>query len=157
VHETAQGDRTDAERPTRPYRFCTPVKVRFNETDLQGHVNFGHYLFYFDAALTEYLQAIGYSYQHMLEAGVDMLYLESHCNYKSPAHWPEVLDVHARIGHLGNRSIRFEFDVRAQSDGRQVATGHIVAVTVARAGRDPAPIPASLRAAVEAYEGAPEG
>jgi len=138
---------------SQPYRFSTSIKVRFNETDLQGHVNFGHYLFYFDAALTEYLQAIDYSYQRMLEDGLDMLYLESHCEYKSPAHWPELLDVHARIGHLGNRSIRFEFDVRAQADGRQVATGHVVAVTVKREGWDPAPIPQGLREAVESYEG----
>jgi len=137
---------------SQPYRFFTPIKVRFNETDLQGHVNFGHYLFYFDAALTDYLQAIDYSYQRMLEAQVDMLYLESHCNYKSPAHWPELLNVHARIGHLGNRSIRFEFDVRAAADGRQVATGHIVAVTVTREGWEPAAIPEALRRAVEAYE-----
>ena len=138
-----------------PLKFFTPIKVRFNETDLQGHVNFGHYLFYFDAALTEYLQAIHYSYQRMLEDGLDMLYLEFHCEYKSPAHWPEVLNVHARIGHLGNRSIRFEFDVRAQADGRQVATGHVVAVTVKREGWAPAPLPPGLRAAVDAYEGAP--
>lgn len=151
--ESAQAGGAGAESLSRPYRFSTPIKVRFNETDLQGHVNFGHYLFYFDAALTEYLEAIDYSYQRMLDDGVDMLYLESHCNYKSPAHWPELLDVHARIGHLGNRSIRFEFDVRGQSDGRQVATGHIVAVTAARDSWDPAPIPPGLRAAVEAYEG----
>ena len=48
-----------------------PVKVRFNETDLQGHVNFGHYLFYFDAALIEYLAAIGYDFQALLADGVD--------------------------------------------------------------------------------------
>ena len=42
-----------------PFKFSTPVKVRFNETDLQGHVNFGHHLFYFDVGLTEYLDAIG--------------------------------------------------------------------------------------------------
>lgn len=137
---------------SQPYRFFTPLKVRFNETDLQGHVNFGHYLFYFDVALTDYLEAIDYSYQRMLEDGIDMLYLESHSNYKSPVHWPELLNVHARIGHLGNRSIRFEFDVRAQVDGRQVATGHIVAVTVAREGWDPAPIPQALRQAVDSYE-----
>lgn len=157
MDETAQSRRANAERIDQPYRFSTPVRVRFNETDLQGHVNFGHYLFYFDAALTEYLEAIGYTYQRMLDDGVDMLYLESHCNYKSPAHWPEVLDVHARIGHLGNRSIRFEFDVRAHSDGRRVATGHIVAVSVTRDSLQPSPIPEGLRRAVERYEGPEAG
>ena len=40
-----------------------------------------------------------------------------------------------------------------QADGRQVATGHIVAVTVKREGWEPAPIPQGLREAVESYEG----
>src|SRR3972149_4332133 len=134
-----------------PFKFFTPIKVRFNETDLQGHVHFGHYLFYFDAALTEYLQAIDYSYQRMLEDGFDMLYLESHCNYKSPAHWPELLNVHARIGHLGNRSLRFGCGVRPVAAGGRGAGGHIGAAPVARRGGEPAPTPAGLRAAVEAY------
>jgi acyl-CoA thioester hydrolase len=36
-----------------PFKFSTPLRVRFNETDLQGHVNFGHYLFYFDVGVTD--------------------------------------------------------------------------------------------------------
>lgn len=137
---------------SEPFKFFAPLKVRYNETDLQGHVNFGHYLFYFDAALTEYMVAIGYDFQALLADGVDLLYAESHVNYRSPAQWPEVLNVHARIGHLGRRSIRFEFDVRAQQDGRQVATGHIVAVAAERGTWAERTVPARLRQAVADYE-----
>lgn len=42
------------------FRFFTSLRVRFNENDLQGHVNFGQYLFYFDMGATEYMEAIGY-------------------------------------------------------------------------------------------------
>jgi acyl-CoA thioester hydrolase len=135
-----------------PPKFFMPVKVRFNETDLQGHVNFGHYLFYFDAALSEYLAAIGYDFQALLADGVDLLFAESHCNYHSPVQWPEVLNVHARIGHLGRRSIRFEFDIRALKDGRQVATGHIVAVTAERGTWAERNVPEKLRKAVAVFE-----
>lgn len=138
---------------SQSFKFHTPIKVRFNETDLQGHVNFAHYLSYFDVGLTEYLTAIGYDYQTMLADGVDFLYAESHCNYKSSARWPEVLNIHARIGHLGRRSIRFEFEVIAAADQRLVATGHIIAVTACRDTFEPCPIPDGLRQAVAAYEG----
>jgi len=103
---------------SEPFKFFAPLKVRFNETDLQGHVNFGQYLFYFDVGATEYHAAIGYDYDRMWAEGIDLLYAESHCNYKSPVHWPEVLNVHTRIAHLGRRSIRYEFDIRAAEDGR---------------------------------------
>ena len=136
----------------QPPKFFASIKVRFNETDLQGHVNFGQYYFYFDVGATEYMEAIGYDYATMLKDDVDLLYAESHCNYKSSAQWPEVLRVHTRIAHLGRRSVRYEFDVRAENDGRQVAIGHIVAVAAQRGTWAEREVPQGLRRAVEKYE-----
>lgn len=142
---------------SQPFKFFTPLKVRFNETDLQGHVNFGQYLFYFDVGATEYMAAIGYDYETMLADGVDLLYVESHCNYHSPARWADVLNVHTRIAHIGRRSIRYEFDIRAEKDGRQVATGHIVAVAAERGTWAERRVPDRLARAVAAYEGIATG
>jgi acyl-CoA thioester hydrolase len=136
----------------QPPKFFASIKVRFNETDLQGHVNFGQYYFYFDVGATEYMEAIGYDYATMLKDDVDLLYAESHCNYKSTAKWAEVLRVHTRIAHLGRRSVRYEFDVRAENDGRQVAIGHIVAVAAQRGTWAEREVPEGLRRAVEKYE-----
>lgn len=137
---------------TPSFKFSTPVKVRFVETDQQGHVYFGNYYTYFDVALEAYLDAIGYDYPQILEDEVDFVYAESHCAYKSPAKWPELLNIHARIGPMGNRSLRFEFEIRADADDRLVAAGHIVAVTVDQQTFEPRPIPDKLRQAVAAYE-----
>jgi len=136
-----------------PFKFSTPVKVRFNETDQQGHVNFAQFYFYFDVGLTEYLEAIGYDYSRMLAEGTDMVYVESHCRYRSPARWPEVLQVNTRLDHIGRRSLRFAFAILAEGDGRLVAEGHIAASTVIRDTLDPLPVPEALRQAAEAYEG----
>jgi len=113
----------------QPFKFYTSVKVRFNETDLQGHVYFGDYYTYFDVGVEEYLAAIGYDYKTLLADKTDLLYVESHCIYKSSAKHQDVLRIYTRIGHLGRRSLRFEFEVRQEADDRIVATGHIVAVT----------------------------
>ena len=137
---------------SQPFKFYTPVRVRFNETDLQGHVNFGQYYFYFDVGVTEYLEAIGYDHRAMLADQTDFLFAESHCKYKSSAKWPEVLRVYTRVGHLGRRSIRFEFEVRAETDDRLIATGHIVAVTADSASFQSHPIPERMRQAITAYE-----
>jgi acyl-CoA thioester hydrolase len=155
VNETDRGALAEPERSSGRYRFSTPVKVRFNETDLQGHVNFGHYLFYFDIGLTEYLEAIGVDYQSMVEDGTDMVYVESHCNYKSPVKFSDLLDVYTRMAELGRSSLRFEFEIMAQTDDRLVATGHIVTVIVDRDTGEPTQVPNRLRAAVEEYENGP--
>lgn len=136
-----------------PFKFSTPIKVRFNETDLQGHVNFGHYLFYFDVAVTDYLRAIGYPYEVMTADGVDMLYVASKARYLSSAYFDEVLSIHARIGHIGNSSARFEFQAIAGRDGRAVAEGEITVVMVARATRRKISVPLKMREGVAKFEG----
>ena len=136
------------------YKFSTPVRVRFNETDLQGHVNFGHYLFYFDVGVTDYLRAIGFPYERMQTEGVDMLYGESRARYLSPAYFDETLNIHTRIGHIGNSSLRFEFQAFAAKDSRRVAEGEIRVVMIERATRKKMRVPESLRQAVARFEDA---
>lgn len=137
---------------SQPFKFYTRIRVRFNETDLQGHVNFAQYYFYFDEAVTHYFEAIGYDHHAMELDQTDILFAESHCTYKSSAKWPEWLRIYVRIGHLGRRSLRFEFEVRAEADQRLIATGHIVAVTTTKESFTPHPIPEKLRQAVNNYE-----
>ncbi|MBE7554667.1 MAG: acyl-CoA thioesterase [Anaerolineales bacterium] len=137
---------------SKPFKFYNRLRVRFNETDLQGHVNFAQYYFYFDESITHYFEAIGYDHQALEADNTDLLFAESHCTYKSSAKWPEWLAVYVRVSHLGQRSLRFEFEVRAEADGRLVATGHIIAVTAHKDTFAPHPIPDRLRQAVHAYE-----
>jgi len=137
---------------SEPYKFYTPVRVRFNETDLQGHVNFGHYLFYFDIGVTDYLRMIDFSYQRMATEGLDMLYGESRVRYHSSAYFDETLNIHARIGRIGHASMRFEFQAIAAGDGRAVAEGEIGVVMIRRGTRDKVRVPDSLREAVARFE-----
>lgn len=137
----------------QPFKYHVPVKIRYNDTDLQGRVYFSQYYTFFDEGVEGYLAAIGYDYPTMLNGNIDFVFAESHCSYKSPATWPEVLRVYTRIGHIGNRSLRFEFEAVAATDDRLVVTGHIVAVTVDRQHFKPRPVPEALRQAVAAFEG----
>jgi acyl-CoA thioester hydrolase len=138
----------------QPYKFFTSIRVRFNETDLQGHVNFGQYYFYFDVGVTDYLKVIGYSYQQMHDDHIDMLYLESQARYISSSYFDETLNIHTRIGHIGNSSMHFEFQAIAANDGRAVAEGHIAIVMIQYGTRQKIRIPDRIRDAVEKYENA---
>ncbi|MGD8915475.1 MAG: thioesterase family protein [Syntrophobacterales bacterium] len=135
------------------YRFFHPIQVRFIETDQQGHVFFGHFLTYFDVALTEYLKAIDYSYDKFLEAGVDFYYVESLCQYSDRAFFDEILHVHARVGKIGNSSFTFEFSIFESESERFIANGHIVAVAVDPSTSKPIRAPESFRQAVVRFEG----
>ncbi len=141
------------EMMTEPYRFFTDLRVRFNETDAQGHVNFAWYLNYFDVALLDYLQTLGYSYSQMLEDGLDMLYINAHSVYHAPAHYDEQLRIHCRIGKLGNTSMRFDFQIISPAANRLVATGEITVVCAQRNSYEKLRVPEVIRQVVKAYEG----
>jgi acyl-CoA thioester hydrolase len=98
------------------------------------------------------MRAIGYSYQDMVASGVDMFYVDAGCQYKGRARFDDVLDVHARIGHIGNTSFTFEFAVYVQETQALVATGQIVAVAVDAETEVPVRVPEALRQAVARFE-----
>jgi acyl-CoA thioester hydrolase len=134
------------------FKFFEPLRVRFAETDLQGHVFFGEYLTYFDEALTQYQHAIGCTYSDLINAGVDLFYIRSECDYKSRAFFEETLNVHARVGQIGNSSITFEFAAFKARNDELVATGKIIAVTIDLQTKKPVRVPDVFRDAVAKYE-----
>jgi len=135
------------------FKFYYPIPVRFQDTDLQGHVFFGTYFTYFDEGLSAYLRAIGYGYKNLPELGIDLIYVEARCQYKSAAYFEEILHVHTRIAHIGNSSITFEFAIFEEQSDRLVATGQITAVAVAHGTYQTVRVPDPIRQAVQAYEG----
>lgn len=135
------------------FKFYHPIKVRYVETDAQGHVFFGHYYSYFDVAMMEYMRAIGFSYQDVLDEGMDLLYVESLCRRQAPAYYDDVLDVHTRISNIGNSSLTFEFATYKEQTDELVAAGHILAVNVDKEDRRPMRVPDALREALRQYEG----
>lgn len=136
------------------YKFFEPVRVRFQDTDLQGHVYFATYLTYFDEGLTGYMHAIECTYADLKRVGVDLYYIHTECDFKSEGFFEEVLNVHVRAGKIGNSSITFEFAALKTHNDELVATGNIIAVTVDPETKKPVRVPDLFRDSVARYEGA---
>jgi acyl-CoA thioester hydrolase len=134
------------------FKFFVPLQVRFAETDMQGHVFFGHYFTYFDLGLTEYLKAVGYTYDDFLKEGVDFFYVQTDCQFKGRAFFDEILHVHVRVGKIGNSSFTFEFSIFEEISGRPITTGHIVAVAIDKQTRETVRVPERFRKAIADYE-----
>ena len=74
------------------FRLREQLRVRWAETDLQGIVFNGHYLTYFDVAITEYWRAIGLPYPAAFAGiGVDVFAVKSTVEYLAPARFDEVI------------------------------------------------------------------
>jgi len=129
------------------YRHFCPVATRWMDNDVYGHVNNVVYYAYFDTVINRYL---------IEEGGLDIaggeaigLCVESHCAYLRPIAFPDVVDAGLRVVHLGRTSVRYEIGIFGQGQQEPSAHGWFVHVFVDRATRRPAPLPASIRSALE--------
>lgn len=135
--------------PTRgDYPHFCPLATRWMDNDVYGHVNNVLYYSFFDTVIAEYLvREGGFAFE---TAEVIGLAVESGCRYRRPLAFPQRLEAGLRVAHLGNSSVRYEIGIFAEDDREASADGYFVHVFVNRAtGGRPAPIPASIRSALE--------
>lgn len=135
-------------------RFFAPIRVRYYETDLQGHVNFIWHQSYFAIAAADYLKAIGWAYDTLAENGYDLLFVDAHGTYLGPCYYDEIIRVHCRVERIGNSSIRFAFSTIAEKGERPIATGDMTAVLISRENREKSTVPDAFRLAVDTYQAA---
>ena len=133
------------------YRLRESLRVRWAETDMQGIVFNGHYLTYFDVAITEYWRAIGMPYPAAFAGtGVDLFAVKSTVEYLAPARYDDMIEVGCRAARLGHSSIGFALAI--WRDGEPITKGEVVYACADPVARRATPIPASLRSAIEAFE-----
>jgi len=133
------------------YRLRERLRVRWAETDMQGIVFNGHYLTYFDVAITEYWRAIGMPYPAAFAGtGVDLFAVKSTVEYLAPARYDDMIEVGCRAARLGRSSIGFALVI--WRGGEPITKGEVVYACADPVARRAVPIPASLRQAIEVFE-----
>jgi acyl-CoA thioester hydrolase len=132
-------------RDAYPHRMEIPT--RWNDNDVYGHVNNVEYYAFFDTIINAYL---------IREGGLDIhrgaaigLCAESHCAFQAAIEFPDTVHAGLRVGRLGRSSVRYEIGLFAEGAEDPAATGWFVHVFVDRETRRPAPIPPSIREALE--------
>lgn len=131
------------------HSFSHRLRVRYADTDLQGHVYFGSYYTYLDEALMALLRHLGYSWQQLAARGLEFYYVESHCSYSAPCYAEEELDIRVGFDKLGTSSLRSWMTIY-RPKGQIAARGFITAVMVATENGRPTPLPDDLRALIAA-------
>lgn len=128
--------------------FQHSIRVPYAHTDQMRYVYYANYLVYFEMARSEMLREIGLPYGELEARGVFLPVIEAHCEYKSPAHFDDLLTVASRCEIKGAR-LRIGYAITragGPAPGGQtvIATGHTVHACITRDGRVLRP-PAELR------------
>ncbi len=90
------------------FRFAHRLRVRWVEVDMQQIVFNGHYLMYFDTAVTDYWRALAMPYAAtMQQLGGDLYVKKASVEYHASAEMDDFLEVCMRCERVGNSSMTF--------------------------------------------------
>lgn len=133
------------------FRFSHRLRVRWVEVDMQQIVFNGHYLMYFDTAVTDYWRALAMPYAETMHAlGGDLYVKKASVEYHASAEMDDFLDVCMRCDRIGNSSMTF---VGAIFRGDELLiTSELVYVYADPVAKKSQPIAPALRDLLEAYE-----
>lgn len=135
------------------FKFHHDIRVRFADTDLQGIVFNGNYMTYYDVAWTEYFRAVGFEWKDLLALGVDTVLARTTMEFKAPARFDEILEVHTRVSKIGTTSLTFEFEIYPQGGDRLIGSAVSLYVCVDPKMLKSTPAPAILRQRITEFEG----
>ncbi|TDB86052.1 acyl-CoA thioesterase [Actinomadura sp. 7K534] len=135
--------------------FTHRLRVRYSECDQQGVVFNGHYLFFYDVALTEMWREVVGDYGQMVDNGYDLVVAEARIRFREGARFDELLEVSMPVAHLGVTSmvVRPVFRV----EGRLIADGEVRHVFIDPASKTKREMPPRVRSALEPFMAAPDG
>ena len=127
------------------FRHWTPVTIRFSDQDPLQHVNNVAYATYFEAARTMFLGGLLDADDR---AGIDFILARLVIDYLKETHYPNTVDVGARVIKLGTKSITTGYGCFVGDEC--VATSESVNVFFSTLERKSVAIPDAVRMNLEA-------
>ena len=128
--------------------FVHRRRVTYAEVDQQGVVFNGHWLAYFDDAMTRFCDHLGFPPKEVFFSTFDVMVVKATLEWQGPAGFDDEVDIAVVPTRLGNAS--FDLTYRAAVDGRPVCVGTITYVSVRPGSAEAVPIPADVRTKLEA-------
>jgi acyl-CoA thioester hydrolase len=137
--------------------YSDTVRVRFSDTDAQGHLYFANYLVYADEVVGHYMEELGFSAMNPGQAPCFIFTVNLHCNYIDECRAFDVVRVWVGYSRLGNSSAEVSFELYNDTTGLQLARGSLTQVFADKQTRKAIPIPPSFRRAIETRQGGQPG
>ena len=132
--------------------FSESVKVRFRDTDSQGHLYFANYLVYADEVAGAYMEALGFNAMNPNDAPCFIFTVNIQCDYLDECKAFDEVRVEVGYSRLGNSSADVAFELYRAHDNVQLAKGSLTQVFVEKESRKAAGIPADFKQAIIARQ-----
>lgn len=136
------------------FRFAWPTRIRYSEVDGQKIVYNAHYLTFFDTAIIEYCEAIGFDYAAVTAASdYDFHTVRNLIDYHKPVELREFIEVCVRPARIGRTSLTFALEIHPEGDDDVRTSGEVVWVYTNQVTHKSEPLPEDFLELVRSYEG----
>lgn len=135
------------------FPFSDTVRVRFSDTDAQGHLYFANYLVYADEVSGFYMEELGLSAMNPQQAPCFIFTVNLNCSYLDECKAFDTVRVCVGYTRLGNASADIGFELYREEGGVLLAEGSFTQVFTDKETRKATAIPTAFRRAIEARQG----
>lgn len=129
------------------YPLRTYDKIRYGDTDRQGHVNNAVFATFLESGRVEILYDAG---DPLADPGCAFVIAQLVLNFRAEVKWPGSVEIGTRVASVGRSSVRMEQALF--QDGRCVATAETAIVQMDEATRRSSPLSAGAVARLSALK-----
>jgi acyl-CoA thioester hydrolase len=138
----------------KKFKFHSQVRVRNYEIDWQGVVHNANYLLYFETGRIAYLEHIGVKVDiNTIQHESRVMVVRNEIDYRLPARFGDVIDIHTRISFIRESSFAFEGILENAVSGKLIAENISFHVWLSDKTNRPLRAPDEFRAIVGKFEG----
>jgi acyl-CoA thioester hydrolase len=126
------------------------LKVRYRDTDAQGHMFFANYLVFADEVAGNYMRTLGFDWSDTSSLPAYVFTVNANCDFVHECLAGDEIRVEVGYTRLGNTSATLGFTLTRVGDNEVLARGSFAQVFVSRDTRKPTPVPDGVREMIEA-------
>lgn len=131
-------------------QFSWPVRVYYEDTDSGGVVYYANYLKFMERARTEWLRALGYEQDVLLqEHGLVFAVRSVQIDYLQPARFNDALTVTVQVAELGGASIELAQCIQRTTPDAALCQGKVKIVCVNATSFKPMAIPRVIKSKIQ--------
>ena len=126
----------------------TAQKIRYSDVDSQAIVFNANYARYWDDAITDWFEELGFGGPEMGGIGVDVVTARVAIDFKATASFGDTVETSVGVDRFGNTSMTLALSTTRRSDGTVLVEGETVYVFVDPKDFRPVPVPEQFKNAV---------
>ena len=132
------------------FHFSFPIKIRYCETDMLGHVNNVSYFMYFEQGRIEYFENLGLTEELFSRKAVSVV-ADLECQFLDQMYLKDPLMLHVKVAEIGRSSMDVQYAVVVNGKLKAAGRGAIVLIDTAT-GKSMA-VPEEARKVIADFEG----